>query len=159
MSVELAVCLPVILAVVAIMVNVMGYLEACARFDRVAAEAVRIEATSPGYGAYGTALRAQRVNDLIAASFAERNEISVEVSGAPGAGADSSAGSDGAGGSSGAGGAGGGTFSMLTRLETYRCTLHYRPLGFGGEFFGLRFFDLSHTNAYTVDPFRPGVIA
>jgi len=146
MTVELAVCIPVLLMLAAIAYNVLGYLEVCARFDRAAAEAVRIEAASPGYGAYGSQVRAERVRSLISQSFAQRDNVQIDVSVAP------------AGGDSGSSGAAA-VFAFPTRLETYTCTLHYQPPGFGRKVFGVQAFDLEHSGHYTIDPFRPGVVA
>lgn len=49
-TVELAVALPVLLAVALVMSNALLYLSECARFDRLARNAIRICAASPAYG-------------------------------------------------------------------------------------------------------------
>jgi hypothetical protein len=147
MSVELALCIPVVLAVIAIVVNTMVYLDVSARFDRLAADAVRIEAVSPGYEAYGTEARADKVRALLEKEFAaEADFVHIEVH--------ASTGSDGSG-SAPAGIVG---FSLIPELETYECTLYYSPWGFKGSFFGVRFLETSRTRSYTIDPFRPGVL-
>jgi Flp pilus assembly protein TadG len=149
MTVELAVFMPVLLAMVAILVNAMSYLEVCARFDRVAAEAVRIQATSPAYGEYDLQLRAGKVKDTISAAFSEYSHTAITVTGTAGSGSAAPGNTS---------QKSGGLFAMLTRTETFRCTLKYQPLGFAGTFFGVRFFELEHSNFYTIDPFRPGAV-
>lgn len=150
MTVELAVCIPVILALVGISLNVLGYLNVCARFDRIAADAVRSQAASPGYGQEGSTLSASRVRDVIESSFLSSTgsgfpcEIAVSVK-ALGFGGESAT-------------EGGGiSFSMLSRLERYECQLTYKPWPFSKIVF-LQFFELSHTRSYTVDSFNPGVL-
>lgn len=150
MTVELAVCIPVILAIVGISLNVLGYLNVCARFDRVAADAVRSQACSPGYGEEGTALAASRVEAVIESAFTSGVgsgfDCSFEVTASStGFGSNLPAGSEGVG------------FSMLSRLERYECTVTYHPWPFSKIVF-LQFFELTHTRSYTVDPFRPGVV-
>ncbi len=112
MTVELAVCLPVILAFIGILLNVMGYLNVCARFDRVAADAVRSQATSSGYGQEGSELAANRVAGVIEAVFQSNPgtgfpaEVTVSVV-SVGLGGQRAVNDDGV------------SFSMLTRLERY----------------------------------------
>lgn len=149
MTVELAVLIPVIMAVLGIVINAMMYMDVTIRFDRLAAEAVRIEAASPGYGAYGTAARTDRVRSFLQDQFAnEEDFVQIDVSAHAGAGSTSD--------TSGLP-SGDPSFSLLPRLETYKCTLHYSPWGFKGSFFGVNFLEMSHTRSYTIDPFRPGV--
>ena len=145
MAVEMAVVMPVLLAVVGIAVNLMVYLGDCARFDRVAAEAIRTHAASPGYGEYGTVTRAQNVRTQIEKVFVGSDHLSFSVTATDGGVA---AASD----SSGVG------FSMLSRQECYTCTMNYRPWGFGDCFFGIRFSGIPHTRYYVIDPYRPGVL-
>lgn len=150
MVVELAVCLPVILALVGVSLNVLGYLNVCARFDRVAADAVRSQATSPAYGEDGVTLAASRVEGVIERAFDSNT----------GSGFDCEftvvAAETGGGGRSDAS-EGGVSFSLLSRLDSYECTVTYHPWPFSKIVF-LQFFELSHTRSYTVDPFRPGVL-
>ena len=144
-AVEMAVVMPVLLAVVGITINLMVYLGDCARFDRVAAEAVRVQAASPGYGEYGTTARAQNVKTQIEKAFETRGYLSFSVS-ASGSGAEGDSSDEGI------------SFSLLSRQETYVCTMNYRPWGFGDSFFGIRFSGISHTRLYVIDPYRPGVL-
>lgn len=150
MTVELAICIPVILAVAGIMLNVLGYLNVCARFDRVAADAIRSQASSPGYGEEGSTLAASRTRDVIEAALYSGGgtwfncDVAVTTTSA-GVGGNSN--SDGEGIS----------FSLLQRLERYECSVTYQPWPFSQIAF-LGFFELTHTRNYTVDPFRPGVL-
>jgi hypothetical protein len=146
MMVEMAVCLPVMLAVLGIVVNMLVFFGDCARFDRIAAEAVRSQAASPGYDAYGSTSRAQAVQSLIQASFADSDHLSFSVSASGGSSAGSA--TDGSGVS----------LSLLPHLETYTCRMDYRPWGFGGSFFGISFAGIPHTRVYVIDPYRPGVL-
>ena len=149
MTVELAVCIPVILAMIGIALNVLGYLNVCARFDRIAADAVRSQATSPGYGQEGSALAASRVRGVIETSFQSSTgtgfpcDVAVSVT-MVGFGGEST-------------GAEGLSFSMLSRLERYDCQITYHPWPFSRIAF-LQFFELTHTRSYTVDSFNPGVL-
>ena len=150
MSVELAVCLPVILALVGLTLNLLGYMNVCARFDRVAADAVRSQATSPGYGEEGSALAASRVQSTIENALQSglgngfNCDIAVSASG---------------GGSNGSGSTSdeGLSFSLFSKLERYDCSVTYHPWPFSQIVF-LQFFELTHTRSYFVDPFRPGVL-
>ena len=150
MSVELAITIPVILAVMGILINTMGYMDVTARFDRLAAEAVRIEAVSPGYGAYDTRTREGRVRTLLQEQFTDeggRVSIKVTAYSGPATGDYSEESSSGS------------LFSLIPQLETYECTLTYSPWGFKDSFFGIRFFEMTHTRSFTIDPYRPAVIA
>ena len=148
MTVELALTIPVVMAVLGILINTMMYLDVSVRFDRLAAEAVRIEAASPGYGSYGTNARADKVRALLQQQFAdEARFVRIEVRAYAGAG--TAAGEQGGIGS---------LFSLVAGLETYECILYYSPWGFDGSFFGINFFGLKHTRSYTIDPYRPAVI-
>ena len=150
MTVELAVCIPVILAMIGIALNVLGYLNVCARFDRIAADAVRSQATSPGYGQEGTASSAARIRAVLETScqndsgFGLPCEISVSAT-SVGLGGEPAGSSEGI------------SFSLLTHLERYDCQITYRPWPFSQIVF-LQFFELTHTRSYTVDSFNPGVL-
>ena len=150
MTVELAICIPVILAFVGVSLNVLGYLNVCARFDRVAADAVRSQAASPGCGQEGSAIAASRAREVIVDSFQSGTgsgfDCTIQVSATP----------VGLGGESATEGSGI-SFSMFARLERYDCQITYHPWPFSQIMF-LQFFELTHTRSYTVDPFKPGVL-
>jgi len=150
MTVELAVCIPVILALVGVSLNVLGYLNVCAWFDRVAADAVRSQASSPGYGQEGSALAASRIRSVIESSLEASDtggfdyKITVNAT------------SVGFGGER-AGTGEGLSFSLLSRLERYDCTITYKPWPFSQIVF-LQFFEMTHSRSYTIDSFNPGVL-
>ena len=131
-TVELMVVLPVMLLIALIVVNAMLFISDCAAFDRLACQAVRVHAASPGYGQ-----DAQRscalVEDQLARAFDEEN-LSVEVSVKSGSG---------------------GTLSFHARLE-FTPTLF--GLGLREQILGVSLPALSHEAVYVVDPFKPGVI-
>jgi Flp pilus assembly protein TadG len=146
MVVELAVCIPVMMAVVAIAINLMVFLGDCARFDRAAAEVVRIRATSPAYDSYGLGACSNLVKQDLQQLFDSESgylRTTVTASVASASSAESS---------------GGAAFTLLPHRETYTCQLEYRPWGFGTTFFGVEFSGITHTRSFTVDPFRPGVL-
>lgn len=145
-AVEMAVVMPVLLAVVGISINLMVFFGDCACFDRVAAEAVRTEAASPGYGHYGSVSRAAEVRAAIESSFSESDHLSFSVSVSESGLGATPADGDGIG------------LSLLPHNETFTCTMHYRPWGFGDSFFGVKFSGVPHTRAYVIDPYRPGVL-
>ncbi|MDR2492876.1 MAG: hypothetical protein LBD25_05425 [Coriobacteriales bacterium] len=148
MTVELALAIPTILAVVGIIVNLMVYLGVCARFDRLTAEAVRIEATSPGYGSYGTASRERQVYELLQEQFADEQDfVTLEVTARQVA-------ADGVGGGSG----GGVMLSLVPAPDAYVCVLRYTPWGLPKSVFGIEVAPLAHERVFVVDPFRPGVL-
>lgn len=154
MTVELAVCIPVLLAVMGVAVNLMVFLGDCARFDRLAAEAVRVEAASPGYGRYSTAARVDAVESLLSSCFAQQEHLSIRVQASAGTTGESTRDDQGEQQNNELGAA----FSLEPHHETYACTLSYLPWGFGDSFFGIRFSGITHTRSYTIDPFRPGVL-
>jgi hypothetical protein len=143
MAVELAVALPVILIMLGVLVNTMCYLNVCARFDRLAAEAVRIEAVSPAYGDYGSQSRADKVAALLRRKFADKaGTVRIEVFVQRGPRPE----------------AGGLSIPLAPQPETYVCVLHYSPAGLGVNFFGMDLLSLEHRRFYLIDPFRPGVL-
>ncbi|MDR0347240.1 MAG: hypothetical protein LBH56_02570 [Coriobacteriales bacterium] len=148
MSVELAVCIPVVMAVMAIALNLMVFLGDCARFDRMAAEAVRTRATSPSADSFGLERCAALVeHDLREALSAQGDYLRPAVEGyAVALDGSRSSSQDGI------------TFVALPHHEIYVCRLEYRPWGFGTSFFGIEFSGITHTRLYTVDPFRPGAL-
>ena len=132
MTVELAVALPVLIAVTVIAVNAMAFFCDCAVFDRVACEAVRVYATAPAYGEDAGQACAM-VEQAICQQLDEPN-VSVSVwHGSTGA-----------------------DFDEYTMQLMYAPTLFGR--GFRGEVFGVHLPLLTHTTRYVVDSYRPGVV-
>ena len=79
MAVELAVLVPVIVAVALVVVNVLRFSELCARFDRVASDAVVMHGVSPA-GTSGDLSGAEEVRAAIEAAMGDAAcEVSVSV--------------------------------------------------------------------------------
>lgn len=132
-TVELMAVLPAMILVALIVVNAMLFLSDCAAFDRLACQAVRVHAASPGYGQ-----DAQRSCALVEAQLAQAfdgENLAIGVSVESGAG---------------------GTLSFRARLE-FTPTLF--GMGLRDEVLGVSLPALSHEAVYVVDPFKPGVIA
>ncbi|MDR1082820.1 MAG: hypothetical protein LBL27_03005 [Coriobacteriales bacterium] len=147
MVVELAVCIPIIMAVLGISINLMVFLGDCARFDRLAAEVVRTRASSATGADYGLGSSRDSVELGLKEQFDESDYVRPSVAAyavSPDGSLDS--GEDGV------------TFALLVHQEVYECTLEYRPWGFGNSFFGIEFSGITHTRRFTIDPFRPGVL-
>lgn len=132
MTVELAVCIPVLIAVALVVCNALLFMENCAAFDRHARDAVRVCAASPAHGqtaAEGAALMQARLAQAFSQDYLS---VSVSVSGAP------------------------------PGFVTYCATLHFTPTLFGRSFsgavYGLVCGSLEHTTSLTIDPYRPGVV-
>ena len=150
MTVELAVVFPVALIVVYIMINIMMYLGACARFDALAAESIRTMAASPGSDSYDIGLRAGRAQSVLAANFRANDNVKVQVSGA-----DISIGGIAESMESDLQSAI--AFSLLPKQERYTCTLIYHPWGFPNGIFGVQLFEVRHQVEFVIDPYRPGI--
>lgn len=132
-TVELAVALPVLLAIAVIAVNACVFFSECASFDRIARQAVRTHATSPGYGQGADQGRLKVLTDLESSFDASNETVEVFVESAGG------------------------------QCVRYSATLSYAPTLFGmglkSEVFGVSLPTLKHSASLVVDPFNPGVIA
>ena len=144
MAVELAVLIPVVVVVAAIALNALSFMGLCARFDRVAAEAVRAEGTSPGYGCYSRASCESAVEAAIEESLGDVPCATVEVSSTE-IGAVTGHDRDGVG----------LLYSFIPTHRRYSCTLSYTPWFLGSGVFGVAFGPVTHTCEYVVDPFEP----
>ena len=131
MTVELMAVLPVAIAIAVIAVNALTFFVDCAKFDRVARNAVCVQAASPGYGVQSPQSQAN-----IAAAVQEHMEgdfeqVSAEYEGT-----------------------GGG-------LVRYVVTLDYTPNLFGmgarDSVFGVMLPHLRHSTSLVIDPYKPGV--
>jgi hypothetical protein len=148
MAVELAVGMPLVMAMLAITFNLMVFLGDCARFDRAAAEIVRIRASSPAHGSYGLEHSHDMIERDLDALFTTQNgSLQPSVEAHPITSEDLSLSQQ-----------GGASFAILPRLEVYECTLTYRPWNFAGASFGVELPGITHTRTFIVDPFRPGVL-
>lgn len=134
MAVELAVVLPVVLAVMVIVVDCMVWMGECARFDQVASQKVLACATSPAKESYAPETRVQLVSEALAAAFAERGQtvsVSCEDVQVP-----------------------------FASMATYRCTLQMVPWPLshpGATVFGISVpVSLEHECVLVIDPYTPG---
>lgn len=144
MTVELAVVLPVTLAVALVGYNLARFAALCATFDRVAPDAVIAHGVAPaGQQTSDTATGEVRaaIDQALASDACE-----VEVS---------------ASGPSVAPGGGGISFPVSPLLTTYTCTLRYHPwprvLTLAGVAVSTPL-ELTHQRTLTVDRYRPGVV-
>lgn len=132
MTVELAVAMPVLIVVALIAVNACTFFVDCALFDRVAHDAVRVHAASPGYR-QTTAQSCSLIEQEIRAVLDDPN-LNVSVT----------------------------CEHALFDFERFVATLEYSPTLFGigmrSSVFGVEMPRASHTTALTVDVYKPGVI-
>ena len=132
MTMELAVALPVLLAVALIVANALTFLAQCAVFDRAAHEAVRVYAAAPAYR-QSPAQSCALAETAIREALGSRNvEVSVTHSAAQ------------------------------RDLDRYTATLEFSPTLFGmglrDQVFGIAMPRLAHTTEYVVDSYKPGVV-
>lgn len=131
MTVEFVVVFPVLIIVAVIAVNALLFFSECAAFDRIARDAVRTYATSPGYGQTSDHACASIGSSIDKAMNKDNLDAEVIVEG---------------------GGAG---------LTTYTATLKFVPtlfgLGLKSQVFGVALPALVHGTSLTIDPYRPGV--
>ena len=143
MVAEMAVVAPVMIVVAIIAVNLMWFLEASSRFDRLAPDVVAALAVSPGAADGGSQEHA--VTQALQEAMSDLRGVSVSVSArslwddlASGAG-----------------------FTMAPHLTRYECTLTYEPWPSSLTVAGIQAgvpACLVHTKVFTVDRYRPGVI-
>ena len=142
-TVEMVVVVPVLIVLALISYNVMMFLSAVARFDRVAPDIVLAHAASPagecGNGASVAGVVAERLEDAM-----EPYDVEIEVTcdGQDETGA-------------------GAVLSLVGGQRTYRCVMGYVPwptrLSIAGVSLGAPLM-LEHAREVTVDPWRPGVV-
>ncbi|OUN86978.1 MULTISPECIES: TadE/TadG family type IV pilus assembly protein [Enorma] len=141
-TVEMAVVVPVLIVLALITYNVMVFLAASARFDRVAPDIVLAHAVAPsGFGDAASA-----VSDDVAGALADAMgsyDVDIEVTCLE----------DGDG--------GGSVFSLVGGQRTYRCVMRFEPwpsrLSIAGVDMGAPV-ALEHVREVVVDPWRPGVV-
>lgn len=132
MSVGLAVALPVMLVVALVSYNALFFFSECARFDRLARNAVRIYAVSPAYG-QGVQQRAASVESAVNEALASDNlKCFVTVSSSSG-------------------------FECYEATLEYRPTLFGMSLR--SSVFGVELFALRHDASLKVSSYDAGVIA
>lgn len=132
MTLELAVGLPVFIAIALIAVNAGLFFSECASFDRVVREAVRVYATSPGYGSGDDQVLAAARQEIEEAF--DRPYLQVDIQ-------HQTTGFD---------------------FDCYTANLYFTPTLFGmglrSEVFGIPLPQLTHSTSYTVDGYKPGVV-
>ncbi|MCL2339866.1 MAG: hypothetical protein FWC59_03095, partial [Actinomycetia bacterium] len=131
MTVELALLTPVVLVLVYITVNLLLYLAACARFDPLAAEAVRTQAASPASGCYALSSRAAATAYWLQQNFNDQNNVQIAVSAERVAYGGNLPEQLPGGENLGV------VFALLPQQERFSCVLYFQPLGWPGSLFGL----------------------
>lgn len=140
--VEMAVVTPVLIVLALIVYNIMLFVSATARFDRVVPDIVIAQAVSPS-GELGSDDVSGRIAEQIEDAM-DGYDIEVEVA------------SDGEGESGDDS-----LFTLVGGLRTYRCVMRMRTwpgsLTIAGVDMGAPL-ELSHGRDVVVDPWRPGVV-
>ena len=141
--VEMAVVTPVLIVMALIVYNVMLYVAASARFDRVAPDIVIAQAVSPAGADVGAPdAAAERVASALEEAMGSY-PVDIEVTAEGGADAP------------------GTSFSLVGALSTYRCVMRLHPWPSGLSIAGVDLgapVTLDHERAVTVDPWRSGVV-
>lgn len=147
-TVEMAIVVPVLLVLALITYNLMQFLAATARFDRVAPDIVLAHGVSPALadGQAGTAASACEEIDRQLTLAMEGYNVEVDVSSEQGT---SEEGGD-------------PMLGLVGSLRTYRCSFTYEPwprsFSIAGVSLGAPAL-LRHEREVTVDPWRSGVVA
>ncbi len=147
MTVELAVLVPPAIVTALIVFNLMGFIDACAAFDRLSLAAVTAHGVAPAGVQTGPAA-AEEVRSAIADALGREGSCEVRVS-AQAAGQDS------------ADGASCGSLVISPLLTRYTCTLLYRPWPRFLRMPGITLeapLALRHERSLVVDRYRPGVV-
>lgn len=142
MTVELAVMVPVALVVALIVLNLVGYVEACAAFDQAALEAIVAHGVAPP-GEQSEAAAVEEVEAALADLLGREDRCEVEVR---------------AEAASSSGGSGLVVSPLMTR---YTCTLRYKPWPRLVRLPGVTYeapLELTHERELVVDRYRPGVV-
>lgn len=148
-TVELAVVAPVLVVLALISYNMMVFVSATARFDRVAPDIVLAHGSSPpasesdaGVGTWGVADAV--AGELERAMEGYEVEIEVEVSEGGWGGLDGS-----------------GVLGLVGPLRDVTCVMRYRPWPQGWSIAGVELgapLFMEHERCVTIDPWRSGVI-
>ena len=143
-TVEMAVVTPVLIVLALIAYNLMVYVSAVARFDRVVPDIVIAQGVSPGVDDDGQTVTdaSDEIAEQIEAAM-EGYDVEIEVVSEVGDGSE------------------GGSFTFVGALRTYTCTMSYVPwptaLTIAGVDLGSPLL-LTHERAVTIDPWRSGVV-
>lgn len=148
-TVEMAVVAPVMLVVALIVYNVMMFVAATARFDRVAPDialAHGVASSGDGSDAFSEVEAASCVEEHLALAM-DGHDVAVEVT-VVGSSEPESVDA-------------GVLLRLVGGLRTYRCTMKYKPWPQGLSVAGVDLgapLELKHTRDVIVDPWRPGVV-
>lgn len=142
-TVEMAVVVPIVLVLGLIVYNLMVFMAATARFDRVAPDIVLAHGVAP----VSDGSAATDGTDAITAQLEQAMggyDVAVEVQCEWEGGKED-----------------GSLLDLAAPLRTYRCTMHYRPwpsgLSIAGASMGAPA-ELEHERTVTVDPWKSGVV-
>lgn len=143
MTVELAVVAPVVIVVALVVLNLMGFVEACAAFDQAVLDAVLAHGVAPA-GEQTEEAAVREVREALEGALGREGRCSVEVrcEGVPESGESSS-----------------GLVSPL--LRRFVCTLTYRPWPSALRLPGVSLespLALRHERELVVDRYRSGVV-
>lgn len=143
MTVELACLVPVAVVVALMVYNLMGFVDACAAFDRLALDAVVAHGVAPA-GAQTQESGAAQVRDAVVSALGreETCEVSVDVQDLEGGGEAE-------------------TFVVSPLLRRFVCTLTYRPWPRYLRLPGVTYeapLALRHERSIVVDRYRPGAV-
>ena len=143
MTVELAVMTPVVIVVALIVLNLMGFVEACAAFDQAALDAVVSHGVAPA-GEQTQSAAVDEVRSALAEALGREDTCEVEVSASAVGEGEKDA-----------------TFAVSPLLTRYTCTLIYRPWPRLLRMPGVTYeapLSLRHERELVVDRYRPGVV-
>ena len=143
MTVELAVMAPVAIVVALVVLNLMGFVEACAAFDQASLDAVLAHGVAPA-GEQSERSAADEVREALEDALGREDRCEVEVR--------CESVSEGATGTS---------FAVSPLLTRYVCTLTYRPWPSLVRMPGVTFeapIGLRHERELVVDRYRSGVV-
>lgn len=142
MTVELAVLTPVVMVVALVVLNLMGFVEACAAFDQAARDAIVAQGVAPP-GEQSEIGAVEGVQVTLEELLGRSDRCEVEVRTEP------------------TSGTGQGSFAISPLLTRYVCTLTYRPWPRSVRFPGITYeapLALRHECSLVVDRYRPGVV-
>lgn len=143
-TVEMAVVVPVLLVLALIVYNIMLFVAATARFDRIAPDIVAAHAVSPSGESDGSTDDSVGVIESQIEGAMAGYDVEIEVTCTEGG---ASSGDD--------------LLTLIGGLRTYRCSMRMRPwpssLSIAGVDLGAPV-ALAHHRDLTVDPWRPGVV-
>lgn len=143
-TVEMAVVVPVLLVLALIVHNIMLFVAATARFDRISPDIVAAHAVSPSGESDGSTDDSVGVIESQIEGAMAGYDVEIEVTC-----------------TEGGAGSGDDLLTLIGGLRTYRCSMRMRPwpssLSIAGVDLGAPV-ALAHHRDVTVDPWRPGVV-